>query len=881
MINKARKKSITPPEPGATIFRLLYSDEFSSTLISDIEDEYRIIYAEKNKYASYIWYHHQLIIALLSVFTDSFYRSAIMLKNYFKIALRNLRRNKVYSFINIFGLAIGITSSLLISIYIFDEISYDRFHEKADRIYRICMDFTGDGDFRIHQLGTPRILATTIREKYPDVETIAQLYYFKWTLTKCGEKAFKNETILYTEPDFFKVFSFPLIKGDPEVVLSEPNSAVITRTAAEKYFGEEDPVGKRLSILFNMRVEFDVTITGIVEDVPENSHIDFNLLVSINTIEDSERWNAVMSNNWYSDQCVSYVTLREGVTLDRGEEMLMEIMHSVVPEGNHPVWTLQPLKDIHLHTDLATGYGTNGNAIYIYLFSVIAVLIIIIACINFVNLSTAISYSRAREIGIRKVAGSLRRDIIKQFLGEAVMICSISLILALLLTEFLLPFFSNLVGSQLELLYFQQWYVIPGLIGFVLLSGFFAGIYPAFFLSAFGITEVLKNTLSKRGKKGLFNLRNGLITFQFLITAFLIIGTMIVYKQLDHFQNNRLGFDKDRILIIHQTDALDKQVPVLKENLRRSPDIEYLSSSTFLPGYGFWNFGVRVGPQLIEGKNNTLDMTVCDHDYLKTFNMQMAEGRFFSRDISTDTAAIVINEKTVEYFELKNPIGKRITVWGFNRKTFEIIGVIRDFHYKSMHLPIRRMGMTLSGTHPHWIDQYVSIKLKSENISKTLDFINNTWDEVSPGLKLEYTFFDEDYDRLYKAESLTGNVIALFSCLAILISIIGLFGLTAYIAEQKTKEIGVRKVLGANAISIVNLMVKEYIFLICIANLIAWPAAFYAANRWLEQFAYKTDINITVFIISSFVVVLISIIAVCFQTIRAANTDPVNSLRNE
>ncbi|MCP4723778.1 MAG: FtsX-like permease family protein, partial [bacterium] len=700
----------------------------------------------------------------------------------------------------------------------------------------------------------------------------------RYTTLTCGEKAFKNEPIYATDQNFFKVFTFPLSQGDPDDALSRPNTAVITEETAQRYFGSDDPMGKIIILLAwdSGWKEFPLEVTGVFENIPENSHFKFNMLLSTDTIGGLK-----VNDDWGRNSFVSYLLLRDGVSLERGNEILYEIANNDLTDQATPTWTLQPMKDIHLHSDLASGREPNGSIVYVYLFSIIALLILVTACVNFMNLSSARFTSRAKEIGIRKVVGSGKVELIKQFLGESVLICSFAMVIALILVELSLLPFGNLVGRRLDIFFLEEWFIIPGIICFTVLIGIVAGIYPAFYLSSLKVVDVIKNSITKGKRSGSENFRNVLIVFQFAVSIFLITGTVVIYNQLSYFQNKRLGFNKDQIIIVHQTDHLEENVPVFKELLSSNPEIQEVTSSAYLMGEGFVNYGMRLGEIYLRGKNNTLDITVCDHHFLDVFDIEMARGRFFSEDFPGDDHSIILNEEAVRYFELNEPVGKKITVWGFDSREFTVIGVVKDFHYESLHSPIGRMALALSGSHPIWIDQYVSVKVRPDKIAETIRFIENEWEKVSAGLQFKYSFFDEEYESRYNSEMLVGKVAFLFSGLAIFISIIGLFGLAAFMAAKRTKEIGVRKVLGATVPSILNLISKEFIILIFIANIIAWPAAYIMMNSWLQQFAYRIELGFSIFLISSLIAFSIAIITVSYQSMKAAYTNPVDSLRYE
>ena len=800
-----------------------------------------------------------------------------MFKNYLKVAFRNLLKHKIYSFINILGLAVGIAASVLITLYVLDELSYDRFHAEADRTYRIIADWSNKGDSRIHQLGTPSVLARTIREKYPQVESLTQISGpLGDCVIKYKEAAFKEIDVFAAEPTFFKTFTFPLVKGNPETALRDPSTIVLSQSLAAKCFGIEDPMGKSVEIqALGERNLF--TVTGVVRDVPRNSHFRFQMLVSMVTLFPKN------DPDWTSNNYTTYLLLRHEVTQKVMEEKLVEI-DKVYLAGGRPhmpwIWTLEPITRIHLYSDLVTGNQPNGSIAYVKLFAIVAFLILFIAGINFVNLSTARSARRAREVGIRKIVGSLKRQLIGQFLGESILLSLIALVLAVGLIHAALPFYRNLTGKVLGLPYFSNLFIIPGLLGLALAVGFFAGLYPAFFLSSFKHTDILKGSpLAGRGRRSLV-LRNGLVVFQFAMSVLLIIGSLVIFRQLDFIKNQRLGFDKDQIVVVHNTDNLFSQFEAYRERLTQHTDILGVTAVDSIPGLGTPNWGIGVEGV---GRERPLNMNfmTCDQDFTKILNIQMAEGRFFSKDFPSDINAAVINKKAAEYFGIPNPVGKKIRIW-WTRKDLTIVGVIDNIHFESLHRNVRSMGYVLpeaiGSTHK---PPFLLVKINSRRTYDVLAFLRKTWESLSPGLPLEFTFMDEKINNLYQNDNRAGKIVSLFSFLAIFVSSLGLFGLAVFVTEQRTKEIGVRKVLGARLAHIVWLLTGQFMKWVAVANLIAWPVGYWVMNRWLQGFAFRTGLSVGIFLASGLAVVGIAVITVSFQVLKAAVANPADSLKYE
>jgi len=800
----------------------------------------------------------------------------IMIKNYFKVALRNLFKHKGYAFINILGLAVGIAASVLIFLYITHEMSYDKFHEKADRTYRITADWSNKGDSRIHQLGTPFILAQTIREKYPQVESITQISGpIGDVIIRYRDTAFKETGAFFAEPSFFDVFSFPLLKGNPGTSLRDPNMLVMTRSLAKKYFGGEDPLGKTLEIqAWGEKLFFQVS--GVMEDIPQNSHFLFDMLISMKTAYPEP------SMNWTWNNYTTYVTLQEGVTQSLMEEKLVEI-DKIYCEGGREhipwIWTLEPITRIHLQSDLATGNQPNGSMAYVRLFTIVAVLILLIAGINFVNLATARSSRRAKEVGLRKVVGSLRRQLIQQFLGESVLMSLLALLFAVILIQAALPFYRNLTGKILALSYFGDPFVIPGLLGLALGVGILAGLYPAFFLSSFKLTHVLKGSpLARRGGGALF-LRNGLVVFQFAMSVLLIIGSLVIFRQLEYIKNQRLGFDKEYVVVIHNADALGIQLEAYTRQLKQQSDVLGVTAVRSVPGLGTPNWGIGVEGVERQRPMNMNFMT-CDQDFADVLNIKMLEGRFMSREFPSDVDAVVINKKAAEYFGIENPVGKKLRIW-WTEKDLTIIGIIDNFHFESLHSDVRSMGYLL----PEAIDStqkpYLLVKISSQVTSDVLSNLRKTWDSMSAGLPFEFTFLDDKVNSLYQNDNRASSIVTLFSCLAIFVSCLGLFGLAAFVAEQRTKEIGVRKVLGASLSHIMWLLTGQFVRWVIVANLIAWPVGYWVMNRWLQGFAFRASLSFWIFLTSGLVALAIAALTVSSQVIKAALANPAVSLKYE
>ena len=721
----------------------------------------------------------------------------------------------------------------------------------------------------------------TLLQDFPEIEQGVKFLPLGNIIVDADEKVFYESNAFAVDGNFFEVFSFPLVQGSPKTVLSQPNRVVITKEIACKYFGENKAVGKMLKIEFpGGPGTLDFEITGVSENVPVNSHFHYNFLISLASFP-----GLINEPEWTANNFVSYFVLKEGCSRKELEAKFPGFARKYmggdkfdqwVAKGNHWEYFLQPLTEIHLYSDLDAELEPNGDAAYVYIFLVVAVFILLIACINFMNLTTAKSAARAKEVGLRKVVGSSRSNLVKQFLGESVIISFIALALAIVIVESLLPAYSNFIGRQLEIRYFDNFMVIPSLIALALLVGLLSGSYPAFFLSAFKPMSVLKGKL-KEGAKSSW-LRNTLVIFQYSISIILIIGTTVVYKQLNFIQNEKLGFDKEHVLVIKNPEVLSGNINSFKEKLLQYPGVQNVSLSQQIPGKTMMNIGF--GAEGVK-EGFPLNLCCCDPEFKDVMKLEMAQGRFFSRDYPTDSSAVIINETALKLYGWDQPINKRLNDWLEPQGIFHVIGVVKDFHYESMHQKVRPMGLFfLNGTYK-WPANYISVRLNPGNIKQTIQWLENTWDAFSPKFPLEYSFLDEDYDRLYKNEQQTQKLFVIFSFLAISIACLGLLGLTSFMAEQRTKEIGIRKALGATVNHITVMLSKDFTKWVLAANLVAWPVAYLAMHRWLQDFAYRIGISWWMFVFAGMLAFIIAQLTISFQVLKAARKNPVESLQYE
>ncbi|MCJ7680848.1 MAG: ABC transporter permease [Candidatus Aminicenantes bacterium] len=836
-------------------------------IIEDTRESFDRITREKSIRYARLWYWGQCLDAVLKNTTFDFRWSLTMLKNHIKIALRNIRRQKASSFLNITGLALGIAGSLLIFLWVQDEMSFDRFHTKADRIHRVVVSGVVN-DTEIAYTLNPLVLGETLVNDFPEVEKAVRIYRPRQGVNvRYQDKLFMESRILYVERNFFDVFSFPLIAGNPQSVLEDTTSVILTESTARKYFGKEDPVGKNLT--FGSR---DLKVTGVTADVPQNSHFTFDILRPLHVI------NLDQPAQWMNNFVLTYLVLKEGSLPQQMEAKFPALIKNKIGnlgEGNSWNYHLQALTDIHLQSHIDYELGENGNILYVSIFSIIALFIILIACINFINLTSARASTRAKEVGIRKVAGSQRFQLIRQFLCESLLQSVIASIAAMGIVAAVLPAFRNLVGKSITFEQLLQPHLLGLIAGLTLLIGIVSGSYPAFLLSSFHPASVLKRDVFRRGKKSI--LRNGLVVFQFGISVFLIIGTVIVFKQLEFIRSKNLGFDRDHVLVIKNPSLLGNNLEVFKQALLAQPQILSSGVSSHLPGCDTNFVGIGFKPD--GGPWLSLETWNSDEDLLDTLQMEMSQGRFFSREFPSDNRAIVLNEAAVDLIGWDEPLGRTLRSMD---EDWTVIGVIKNINYQSLRYNIRPMGLFhFSSGFNNYPQHYLSVRIKPGDVSAPIAGLKTLWDQTAKGYPFEYTFLDEDYASLYNNEQKTGKLVLIFSLMSVFIASLGLFGLTSFTAVQRTKEVGIRKVLGASVSGITTLLIRDFLFLVVIANIIAIPSAYYIMTNWLNNFAYHTNMVWWIFVLSSFFSLTIALLTVGFRTIKAAVANPIESLRYE
>jgi putative ABC transport system permease protein len=787
-----------------------------------------------------------------------------MLRTYLKIALRNQIKFKTVSFINILGLSIGMACCMLIFLYVQNELSYDKFHENSDRIYRLA--FTENRGYKIVNFPiTPGAIPPLLKKEFPGIIDAVRIRRVLEPMFIYDEKSYSENRSFFADSSIFDVFSFSLLKGNQETALSEPYSILLTKEIAHKFFGDEDPLGKFVSD----GNKNDFKVTGILDKVPPNSHFTFDILLSMSTIDS-------ISEEWRSSSCYSYLLLEKSAVYSELEKKFPAFIQKHRGKEDKRQFYLQPLTKIHLYSRLEREIEANSDIIYITILSAVAVFVLLIACINFMNISTAKSAHRTKEVGVRKVVGAGRKDLVIQFLSESVLISVISFMLGVILIELILPAFNRVTGSALSLKYFGSLTSILGLAAVVFCVGIFSGSYPAFIISSFQSIQTLKGKWIAGRKSSGF--RAVLVTLQFSLSIVLIIGTFVMGRQLEYIKEKKLGFKKEHVLVIPVGDRnIQKKYETIKNELLKNPNIVYVTASTAVPGQTI-NPEAFV-PEGVSDKNWIyMGGLFVDSDFIKTMGMEIIEGRDFSSDLKTDVSqALILNEEAVKKLGWESPIGKKLGFPRFPKKT--VIGIVRNFHYMSKHRKINPIVLSLLDR--DYLIWKISVKIRSEDISKTLAFFKAKWQEFFPHRPANYYFLAEDYDRMYKKEEKLSQIFRYFTYLSLFIACLGLFGMASFMVEQRTKEIGIRKVLGASMTNIFVLLSKEFTKWMMVATLIAWPVAYVAGRLWMKNFAYRVGIGYWVFFLAAALALVIALFTISFQILKAASSNPVESLRYE
>lgn len=808
-----------------------------------------------------------------------------MFKSFLINAIRNISKQTGYILINVGGLAIGITSFMFITLYVKHELSYDRFHDNYENIYRLKVVGRMAGG-ELDQAVTSAPMAQAMVNDYPEVLEATRIRQFGSWLIRFGENRFNEDGVFFADSTFFDVFDFKLLSGDRNTALVRPNSIVLTEAFAKKYFGDQNPMGQRMSVDADTNL---YTVTGVIQNVPDNSHIKFDILASLSTYP-----NQANNQQWVSHNFYTYILVQDGtdqgVLQERLQNMVIKYVGPQIREilgvsiddfrkaGNDYSYVLEPLKDLHLKG--ATQYNPEplGSISTVYIFAIIAILILIIAVINYINLATAKSAGRAKEVGVKKVAGANKSGLIFQFLGESLLIVTFATLLALLFVYALTPAFNQLIGTDLSSGILDSFSGILFLISLILIVGVSAGFYPAFVLASCNPIEVLKGTMSPGSMSK--RLRGLLVVFQFTVSIVIIIGSIIVYSQLNFMTKKNLGFEKENLLVIHRPEVFFRQIESFRAQVLRVPGVEKIGISNSIPGTNFSNNGFFKDN---DPDKNTylLNQTQVSLDFPEALGVQLVEGRLFSREHGTDSTAILVNEAAVKSMGLTDPIGEYI----FNPpgrnpvRKLKIIGVMKDFNIESMHKTIAPVCFTVM--RPADGGQYAIVRLTGNNIPATINAIEEIWHTYTAAQPFEYEFFSDTWDTLYSSELKTGKIFIIFSLLAIFLACLGLLGLVTFITYKRTKEIGIRKTYGASMQVVLGLLSKEVVFLILISSLIAYPVAFFGSKYWLEGFASKVNVNPLIYILATLITLAIGCMTISYRAIKAANYNPSDALRIE
>jgi len=805
-----------------------------------------------------------------------------MFNNYLTIAFRNLRRHKAFTALNVAGLAIGTATCLIIMLFVQHELDYDRFHEKADQIVRVVFRGSINGGLMKEASVMPPT-AQTLKADYPEVLEATRFRTGGVPLFRYGDKNIQVN-FTYADSNFFRVFTLPFLQGDPKTALSQPNTAVITQETARKFFGSENPIGKEFTI---RAWKTSFKITGVIKEIPIQSHFHFDLFASMATMPDAR------SPSWMVSEFYTYLVLPQGYDYKQLEAKLPQVVQKYMgpqlqqamgmsltqfrQKGNEVGLYLQPLTDIHLRSDLKLELEPGGDMRNLYVFGAIAGFMLLIACINFMNLSTAGASRRAREVGIRKVLGSLKGELVRQFMLESALLTAFSLVLGLGLVSLTLPFFNQLAGKELNLGLTTHIWLVPGLLLLGLLVSVLAGGYPAFFLSSFHPVSVLKGNFAM-GTRKTIGLRNGLVVFQFFISISLMVATGVVYRQLQYIQHKKLGYDKEQVLVI-ESGRLGKNEAVFCRQLLQDPRVSNASVSGYVPAGHSHNNNYTV---YAEDQSFQLVKTLrygVDHRYIPTMGMQLVAGRNFSEEMATDSSGVILNETAAQAFGWGNDaLGHTLTHSDNqgHKTIYRVIGVVKDFHFRSLHERISPLLMMLGENSGSLL-----VKTNTRDFNRLLASIKKKWRTFTDEEPFAYAFLNERFEATYRSEQKIGQILAVFAGLTIFVACLGLFGLATFTAEQRRKEIGIRKVVGASVTDIVALLSRDFLKWVLVANLLAWPLVYFVMSRWLENFAYRIELGPWLFILAGAAALLIALVTVSLQSIRAALANPVKSLRTE
>lgn len=881
-----------PPKLAEKLLCWFLKPDLAEEVLGDLDEQFFALLLKRSSSAAKRNYWFQVFNYLrpFAIKKTRFNNSIqiTMFKNNLKIAWRTLLKQKMYSSIKIGGFAIGIAASILITLFIAHELSYDQHFAEKDRIFRVIKSDVYRGE-KNSAVWFPAPMARVLVDDFPEIENAGR--FNAGALFGAGSNEVRRadqtvnsheEKLVYADQSLFDILQPDFVHGDPATALASPNTIVITESKSIKYFQDENPIGKRLVI--NNNVENPYIIGGVIEDFPENTHIDYEMFI---TMTGREFWRGEQ-NYWGAQNYPTYVLVKPGTDIKALEDKLHTIaVNYILPrlirdgevgaeeEVKNISYQLQPVTDIHLLSGDIHDTNVNSDVKFVWLFGIIAIFIMVIASINFINLSTAKSANRAKEVGLRKVVGSYRINLVRQFLTESLLYSFLSFIAGLTLAVILLPYFNNLADKSL-IMPFNEWWFLPSLLAAIILVGLLSGLYPSFYLSGFKPIEVLKGKISMGSKSA--GLRSLLVVFQFTTSIVLIIGTVVIYQQVDYVLNKKLGYDKDQVLVLNGTGTMGEKINSFRDELLKLSDIQHASIGDYLPingtkrnGNGFWKQGRTKEDEGIYGQ-----FWECDPNYVETLGIKMIAGRDFEEGMASDSSAAIINETLAKKLNLDNPIGAIITNGYTREEGFRVIGVMQDFHFESLKGGIDGLCMVL-GNSPGM----VTVKVKTEDMARTIDAITNVWNEFSPNQPIRMNFLDRSYEMMYEDVKTSGYIFTLFAVLAIIVACLGLFALSAFMVEQRTKEIGIRLVLGASLKSIFTLLTTNFIKLVSISLVIAAPISWFIMQNWLDDFKYRIEMSWSVFAIAGLITFFIAVATISFESIKAGMMNPANSLRSE
>ena len=788
-----------------------------------------------------------------------------MLKNYLKIALRNIKKHKGYSLINVTGLAIGIAVCLFILLWVQDELSFDRFHANIDNLFRLTEDqiYTDGTIFPVAV--TPELLGPGLKADYPEVVEFARFRILSSVLVSTGDKEFYENGFACADPAFFQMFTFPLLKGSSGTILSDMGKVVISEEIAEKYFGSEDPIGKTIRLSNN----WDFLVSGVMKNIPVNSHMRFDFVGHFDVLIKEIGYGG----GWWNNNFYTYIQLAENADADKLGKEVYSYLKKIYDKASTRI-QLQPVKDIHLRSHYAIDlYGaTQDWSQYVYIFIAVAFIVLLIACINFMNLATARSGIRSKEVGLRKVVGARRLELILQFFGESILFALLACLIAFVLVLIFLPVFNSLTAKSLPLSLIFSPAVILFLVGIALFTGIFSGIYPALFLSAFQPVSIFRGD-SLTGTRSAF-FRKALVVLQFALSIVFIAGTLIIGSQLRYIQSRSLGFDKEAVMHFRLRGSLRQSFEAFKTEFLQLSGIENVTSASNIPTYTVHSTSAFRWEGMTSEDKILVHHNAVDYDFIKTFGMEIVDGRDFSKEFLSDKDAYIVNETAVRLMRYEEPVGKMLQLWNYKGA---IIGVVKDYHYKSLHTEIEPLLLRIDPQR----NRYVFVKVRTESINNNIQAVRRVYSKHCPEYPFEFGFLDESLDNLYRMDRRVGSIFNVFTALAIFISCLGLFGLASFLIERRTKEIGIRKILGADVGKILVLLSRDFLKWVVIANIIAWPVAFFAMNRWLQNFAYRTNIEVWTFALAAAFALGIALLTISYHSIRASLSNPADSLRYE